>query len=197
MQKFIFVLLVFVSTSTCAQFSVAPHNIGISYIGETITHPGAKLSLMYNLDHWNKVSKSKRGLAKTKIRDITLNVNFGGFFHNRYQTSFFLLPEIEFSQSNRKGWYWATGVGAGYMRAIIPNTYEVQDDGTVSEVNAGHNYGMASVYFTYGKDLYIQNKKRFRFFLKPQFAMVFPNYPTVTGYFLFEAGVAYKLRYFK
>lgn len=197
MRKNLFLLCVVSSVLCCGQFSITPHNIGLSYIGETVTHPGAKLSLMYNLDHWNKVSKNKRGLAKTKIRDITLNVNFGGFYHKRYQNSFFFLPEIEFSQSNRKGWYWASGVGLGYMRTVISNTYEVKDDGSVSEVNAGHSYGMASVFFTCGKDLYIQNKKHFRFFVKPQFAMVFPNYKTLTGYFLLEAGVAYKLRYFK
>ena len=39
------------------QFSIVPHNIGVSYIGETVTHPGAKLSLMYNLAQWNKVNK--------------------------------------------------------------------------------------------------------------------------------------------
>lgn len=178
------------------QFSIVPHNIGVSYIGETVTHPGAKLSLMYNLAQWNKVNKSKHGLAKTRRRNTTLNVNFGGFYHKRYQTAIFFLPEIEFSQSNKKGWYWATGVGAGYMRTIIPNTYEVQEDGSVSEVNAGHNYGMASIYFAYGKDLYIQNQKRWRFFLKPQFALVLPSFPAVTGYFLLEAGVAYKLRQF-
>ena len=149
---------------------------------------------MYNLDHWNKVRKSKRGLAKTRIRDVTLNVNFGGFYHQRFQTALFFLPEIEYSQSNKKGWYWATGLGAGYMRTIIADTYEVQEDGSVEAVNAGHNYGMASVFFTYGKDLYIQKKKLFRFFLKPQFAITFPSFPTVTGYFLFEVGVAYKIR---
>jgi hypothetical protein len=84
----------------------------------------------------------------------------------------------------------------GYMRSVIPDTYEVQDDGSVDAVNAGHNYGMTSVYFTYGKDLFIQNQKRWRFFLKPQFAMAFPSFPSVTGYFLLEAGVAFKLRHF-
>ena len=120
-----------VSSVFCfGQFSITPHNIGLSYIGETVTNPGAKLSLMYNLAQWNKVNKSKRGLAKTRRRNTTLNINFGGFYHKRYQTAIFFLPEIEFSQSNKKGWYWATGVVAGYMRTIIQNTYEVQEDGT-------------------------------------------------------------------
>ena len=179
------------------QFSLMPHNIGVSYVGEMFRHPGGKLSLMYNIDHWNKVNKSKRGLAKTRINDITLNVNFGGFYHQRYQTALFFLPEIEYSQSNRKGWYWATGIGLGYMRTIIPNTYELQNDGTVTEVNAGHNYGITNLYVTIGKDLFVQKQGRFRFFVKPQFALAFPNYPTATGYFLFELGTAYKLRYFK
>ena len=58
------------------------------------------------------------------------------------------------------------------------------------------HYGMASIYFTYPKDLFIQNKKPWRFFLKPEFVMAFPNFPTLTGYFLLEVGVAYKLRQF-
>jgi hypothetical protein len=196
MHKLIFSLFVIISTSSWGQFSIIPHNVGISYVGETVTHPGGKLSLMYNLAQWNKVNKSQRGLAKTKRRNTTLNVNFGGFYHQRFQTGIFFLPEIEFSESNKKGWYWAAGAGAGYLRTIIPDTYEVQDDGTVEAVNAGHNYGMASIYFTYGKDLFIQNKKPWRFFLKPQFVMAFPNFPTLTGYFLLEVGVAYKLRQF-
>jgi hypothetical protein len=195
MRLNLLVLLFVFFSSAKAQFNLMPHNVGLSYFGEMATHPGAKLSLMYNLDHWNKVKKSKRGLAKTRIRDLTLNVNLGFYIHNRYQTGVFFLPEFEYSQSNRKGWYWATGVGAGYLRSFIDNTYEVQKDGSVKRVNAGHNYGMASVYFTYGRDLYIAKKQRWRFFVKPQFAMAFPSFPAITGYFFLELGVAYKLRY--
>ena len=57
MHKLIFSLFVLISTSSWGQFSIIPHNVGISYVGETVTHPGGKLSLMYNLAQWNKVNK--------------------------------------------------------------------------------------------------------------------------------------------
>ena len=194
MRGTIFILLISVATSALSQMVFMPSNISVSYAGEMATNPGAKISFNYTLKHWRKVSKDNRGLAKLKTKNYSLNFSLGFFNHERYQTAFYFLPEFEINSANKKGWFCGMGAGLGYMRTIIYNTYEVDKNGNVNAVNAGHNYGMASVFFTFGQDLYIRKQKNWKWFVKPQFAMAFPAYPNVTGYFLLEAGVAYRLR---
>ena len=58
---------------------IRPYAVSVSYVGEMITHPGAKMSLDYRLRRWNKVKKSKRGLANTRSKAEDLNFGIGFF----------------------------------------------------------------------------------------------------------------------
>jgi len=191
----LFIILFTVSvTSALGQIVFMPSNISVSYVGEMITNPGAKISLNYTLKHWRSISKDGRGLAKTHIKNYQLNFSGGFFYHKRYQTALFFLPEFEYHSANRKGRFWGVGAGLGYMRTLIPNTFEVNENGEVNSVNAGHNYGLASIYLTFGRDFYIAKNKNWKYFIKPQYVMAIPGFPNITSYFLLELGVAYRFR---
>ena len=186
-------VLLFIANSLMAQISFRPTSIAVSYVGEMITHPGGKITLEYQYKRWNDVKKNKRGLAKTKFKARNFNLGVGSFYHKDYQIAAYIIPEFDFFRANRKGKFWSYGAGLGYMRTIIQNTYSVNDNGVVEETLAGHNYAVASMYISFGKDFYIAKERPFRYFIKPQFMIAYPNYPNLVGYFLLEAGVSFKL----
>ena len=193
-KAIILVLSLFMLTSSAIAQGLRPYAVSVSYAGEMITHPGAKVALEYRLRRWNKVKKSKRGLANTRSKAEDINFGVGFFYHEDYQTALFVLPEYHYMNANRKGFFWGVGGGLGYMRSFVPSTYEY-DPGTgeVNEVIAGHHYGLAGVHFSFGQDLYIKRQQPVKYFIKPQFLLAFPNYPRFVGYFLLEAGLSFKL----
>lgn len=75
--------------------------------------------------------------AQEMFREILHREKTFSFIHKDYQTSLFILPELGYLRKNSRGNYKSTGIGAGYMRSIIPKVYELNPDGKIEKIGAG------------------------------------------------------------
>lgn len=171
-----------------------PNSISVSYYGEIITHPGLRIGANYNLRQWEKVKTSRKGVIKTKHKVIEITPSVGFYYHRRYQTGIFILPEIEYFRIKQNGKFFSIGLGLGYMRTFIPNTYEVLSNGEVNKINAGHDYFIRNYYVIFGKDLSVKKGIPLQYFIKPQLMTASPNFPKKVAYFILEIGIKYKLK---
>lgn len=155
-----------------------PESFSLSYFGEMGTHPGLRLSATYALADWQK--QRNPSIKKSFL----LESSVGFFYHRRYQTALFFLPELELAQMRPNGRTFGFGLGLGYLRTFVPNTFEVEDDGRVNKTPAGHQYLLSSVFIAFERPL-----GSVHFFIKPELLYAVPNFPKGVGYFAFEFGV--------
>lgn len=167
-----------------------PNSISFSYLGEMITHPGFKIAANYSLKEW---TKNTEGAESSVQKNILLSPSFGLFYHRRYQTGLLLIPEIQYARQKPNGSFRQFGIGLGYMKTLIPNTYQVKDNGSVEKVTAGHGYLATNYFICFGKDLQPKRGIPISYYVKPQWLLALPNFPTGTGYFMLEIGITKKL----
>lgn len=194
MRLLVTILFVFAFTDLFSQKDKLS-SISYSYFGEMITHPGFKLGVNYQLKHWEKDQGTKKtGETQPISKSILIGPTIGFFYHKRYQTGLFIMPEVKYKRQNQQGRFYELGVGLGYLRTFIPNTYEVNENGEVRATSAGHHYFATSYFVSFGKDLSVTKNIPVAYFIKPQFLYAVPNFPKGTGYFAFEIGMNYKLK---
>ena len=178
-------ILLSLPVSGKAQFQ-APVTLSISYFGEMITHPGLKIGVNFRLKQWQHDQNSEA---------LYLSLSLGSFFHRRYQTGVFLYPEINYGKQFSSGATISGGLGFGYLRTFIPNTFEINmDDRTVTKTRAGHHYFLPGISVMGGKEINDQNRFPSHVFVKPNFYYAFPNFPKGVGYFSLELGSSLNLR---
>ncbi len=183
-------VFIFIVSNCWAQFKNL-ESVSFSYYGEMITHPGLKLSSDFKIKGWDKV---KRDSLKKINKSFIISPALGFFHHRRYQTGLFLIPEVKYKRQNPKGRFYELGIGAGYLKTFIPNTYEVGSNGEVNKTTAGHNYFATNYFISFGKDLSIQKNLPLAYFIKPQFMYAVPNFPNGIGYFALEIGIKFSLK---
>ncbi len=189
MRNLIALLFLFMSLTVAHGQGLRPQSISASYFGEMITHPGLKLGAHYSLSSWEKTRKN----GVTVNKGIQVSPTIGFFYHRRYQTGLFVMPEIAYTRRNAKGHYFEVGAGFGYLRTFVPNTYQVSASGEVSKTSAGHNYFSGNLFLTFGKNLEPLTKLPMDVFLKPQWMYAVPNFPNSVSYFALELGLNYRL----
>jgi len=193
-MKFLALLISMLIASNClAQFEKL-ESVSVSYLGEMVSHPGLKISADFSIKEWDKTKITKKDSSKRIRKSFLISPALSFFYHKRYQTGLFIMPETKYTRQNPKGGFYALGIGLGYLRTFIPNTYDVNSSGEVNKSAAGHNYFATNYFISFGKDLSIQNNLPIAFFIKPQFIYAIPNFPNGTGYFAIELGVRFILK---
>ncbi len=192
MRYLLFIALLTACSILQAQ-SLRPKSIYASYFGETVTHPGLKIGVTYQLKFWDKTKTRKNGDKRIIQRSIELSPGIGFFYHKDYQTGLFVLPEWSYSRKNAKGNFLTAGIGAGYMRTFIPNVYDLNANGEIESIDAGYNYFLTNYSITFGKDLSVKKMIPISIYIKPQLMYALPNATNGISYFALELGASYKL----
>ena len=192
MRYLLFIALLTTCSILQAQ-SLRPKSIYASYFGETVTHPGLKIGVTYQLKFWDKTKTRKNGDKRIIQRSIELSPGIGFFYHKDYQTGLFVLPEWSYSRKNAKGNFLTAGIGVGYMRTFIPNVYDLNANGEIESIDAGYNYFLTNYSITFGKDLSVKKMIPISIYIKPQLMYALPNATNGISYFALELGASYKL----
>ncbi len=150
-----------------------------------ITHPGLRIGLDVPVGKW----------GKKKDNLIFVSPSFGFFNHKRYQTNFFLLPELAFNKQGKKGSNFYAGAGIGYQLSKVPNTYIVGSDDLVHEISASHWYFLANVFVAMEKPIPLKSEGNLKVFLKPQIVFAYPHFPTRLKYFILEFGIKHDVNF--
>lgn len=188
-------IIIFILISTfCHAQTKKLESFSVSYYGEMITHPGLKINVDYPLKEWGKTKVPNKGASFPVTKGFFISPSIGLFYHRRYQTGLFFFPEIKYKRQNPKGRFFELGIGAGYLRTFIPNTFEVNGNSEVNSTHAGSNYFATNYFFAFGRDLRIKENLPIGYFIKPQLVYVIPNFPNGTTYFILEIGIKYYLK---
>jgi hypothetical protein len=193
-MRYLILIACLTTTSMLQAQNLRPQSIYASYFGETVTHPGLKVGVNYQLKNWDKTKIKKSGNEKVIQKSIDFSPSIGLFYHNDYQTGLFVLPELSYSRKNVKGIYMTYAVGAGYMRTFIPNVYDLNSNGEIEKTHVGYNYFNTNYSITFGKDLSIKKKIPLSIYIKPQLMYAILNYSKGIKYFALELGVNYRLK---
>lgn len=193
-MRYIIIIIFFTTTTILKAQKLKPVAVSVSWFGETITHPGIKLGVTYQLKSYEKSKEKKNGNKKNITKTFDLSPCIGAFYHKNYQTGVFVMPEISYSRKNAKGNYKAIGAGAGYMKTFIHNVYEMKGDGDIKKTHAGSNYFVTNYFITFGKDFTIGKNIPAGIYIKPQLMYALPNYPKGVWYFALEAGLKYQFK---
>jgi hypothetical protein len=192
MRYLLYIAFLVVASGVQAQ-GFKPESVYASYFGETVTHPGVKVGVCYQLERWDKTKIKKDGSEKVLQKRIDISPGIGFFYHKDYQTGLFVLPELSYSRTNAKGNSLTAGVGAGYMRTFIPNVYDLDENGDIESVTAGYNYFLTNYSVAFGKDLGVKKGIPMCIFVKPQLMYALPNATKGILYFALELGASYRL----
>ena len=172
------------STPSISNGQIRPNVLSIGYFGELVTHPGLSVGLSFSISEWEK--KRKADITQSLVFRPTASI----FHHRRYQTGIILKPELALFRQKSGGSYRAIGSGGGYMRTIIPNSYEVSGTEVAKSTFSGHNYFIGSIFFEFGKS---SRSGPWGYYIKPQLLYAIPNFPNGVGYLAFEIGLTHQL----
>ncbi len=182
-------LFLFVFLAPALSWSQSGSNhFKIAYQGGLITHPG--LSLGWSKTFLNREKTKRKGAAQ---REWRYGFSLSAYRHRRMQTGLLITPQLEKIHTSARGNQWGAGVAAGYLRAFIPNTYSVSDDGHVSkEKLSGTNHAVFMPYFRFGKDLEVRLNLPLSWYVQTNLMFQFPYFEQTNKYLLLEAGVQYQ-----
>lgn len=172
---------------------LAPHSVSVAYWGQMVGHPGIKLQANYHVKEWERVKNKKNGTEIIKSKALVLSPHLAFFHHKRYQTGITsgLSLAYDVVKSNNKT--FSTGLGLGYLRTYVPNTYQISESGQMEKTLSGHNYLAGSAFVSWGRAFQQKGLVPSRAYLKPQLMYSLPNFPNAVAYLLLEVGVNYKL----
>lgn len=191
MKKVAFTLLLHLSLISNSQF-LNPQPFSISYYGEFITHPGLKIGLDYEIKHWEKNRTRKKKESLINQNSILLSPTIGFYSHRAYQTGLFILPEMCYNREKLNGNFFQAGIGFGYMRTFLPDTYRLNELGEIEKIHAGYNYFVSTGFVTFGRQIKAIKKLQLAVFTKPQVMYAAPNYLGGIFYFNLEIGLKFE-----
>lgn len=193
-MRYLILIVCLTTISKLLAQTLRPQSIYASYLGETVTHPGLKVGVNYQLKSWDKTKIKKSRNEKLIHKSVDLSPSISFYYHKDYQTGLFVLPELSYSRKNVKGNYITYAIGAGYMRTFIPNVYDLNSNGEIEKIHVGYNYFITNYSITFGKDLSIKRKIPLSIYIKPQLMYAIPNYSNGIKYFVLELGLNYRLK---
>lgn len=109
----------------------------VGYFGESITKPGVIASVQ------------KRISVKNDLHHLRLNIAF--YKHSGYNNNLLVFPEYVFRITGKKGRFFETAAGSGWMYQQPDRPVIQYENGTFSETNSGWNYFAPTILLGGGK----------------------------------------------
>jgi hypothetical protein len=129
-MKKLLVVLLFMGHLLYAQENDRVIPINVSYLGETITHPGLVV-----------------GYENSFYKGFNVTVSIGTYVHQRNHTGLFLNGGLNWRHTFPIGYSPEIGIGLGYLHTWAHGgpVYVVDDGGSVSTKSTGRGHFMPSV----------------------------------------------------
>lgn len=96
-----------------------PESISLSYLGESVGHPGIKIGADFSLNSWASTKTDRKKNKEVLQKSLQLSPTMAFYFHEGYQKGIIILPEFSYSRKNEKGNSRSVGIGTGYLRTCL------------------------------------------------------------------------------
>lgn len=202
------VLLFFLSlTSSLAfaqEYGGAVPELQVSYFGEFIFHPGAKVGISLPFSEWTKLrqqqSKRRGEYSIVKQKELRLGGNVGFYNIVRNHTGYFANVDLTWRRSKyysyrpeKKGQI-ELGIGLGYFRYRLHGTTFTPNGDSFDEINGNGGAFLPSFLFGYGGTFRYQGERNARYFLRSSFSAEIPFGYAFQFITALEAGIAIPLK---
>ncbi len=184
-KKAIFIFLLIVSAGATAQVYV-PDQVAVSYMGETLLHPGAKLSVDYRIVEWDVVRLRGRRNKMNIHKNMFAGLAAGMYYHDGYQSGQFIIPQFQIQNLRNSGFYMGYGFGIGALRTSIDQVFVLSENNTIerSPINKWNSAFEGSVEIGW-----FLRRVPIAFYIEPQ---VMYSLPGKTPYMFLEFGINYQ-----
>lgn len=132
-------VLAFILQSLQGQNSSSRIAIDAGYFGESITKPGAIVSIQ------------KPVSAKNDLHHLRLNAAF--YKHSGYNSNLLVFPEYVFRTTRKKGRFFEAAAGSGWMYQQPDRPVIQYENGMFSETNRGWHYLAPTILLGGGKKI--------------------------------------------
>lgn len=123
-----------------------------SLLGNQIIYPGINIQAERTLLSREKLKSSKHNKVWKKQRNLIATIDLGMYCHPKMFTALINTYGIKYQKITKRSWFYETGVGFGFDRTFLPETYTVKDNGSVKKVFLpGYTYFTPKVDFTWGR----------------------------------------------
>lgn len=158
----------------------------LGYSGATIFHPGITGS-------FSKPVAFKKNENKNSLSELLLGVQAGIYYHHNMQTGVYAGGTGKWIKTSPKGFQYGFDVQLGYLRAFIPQVYEITSSGEIRRLPfAGTNHFELFPSFRLGH--------RFKdesfisaWYVKNGLMMVMPYPGNAASQYFLEAGIVKRL----
>ncbi|MCB0707736.1 MAG: hypothetical protein KDC34_20615 [Saprospiraceae bacterium] len=141
-------------------FNIPKHQIGISYFGETLLHPGVVLSYDHSWKSFLIEKTSKKGKVKDKLYSLEYGVRVGGYNFTRNHTGLFLAPILTMTRTTPKGSFYRMGFQAGGIAKILnAPVFDLANSTSSPGMQDRYLYFMGGFRLGVGKDLSVKHPK--------------------------------------
>jgi len=154
-----------------------------SLLGNQLIYPGLNIQAEKTFASKEKTKPRKHDKVWIKQRNLIATIDLGAYCHPKMFTALINTYGIKYQKITKRSWFYEAGLGFGYVRTFLPETYKVKDDGTVKKVFLpGYTYFTPKLDFTWGR----QFKKPFlinQLFIKASaFYLLHYNYTNLPTY---------------
>lgn len=126
----------------------------ISYYGNSIVHPGFKMSADFIWFEFLKSKVQKNGNVKSSKKTLITTPYFSFYHHARSHQGFQLGTDILWRRTNGKGWFREFGLGLGYLnRQNLGDTWDVKNGVVQNLKGAYRGYFIQSFSLSKGKHI--------------------------------------------
>jgi len=148
MNKIILLLILSLSAKVYGQHL---HYKG-SLLGNQLIYPGINIQAEKIVYSKEKIKEGKHNKIWKKQRNIIATIDLGAYCHPKMFTALINTYGIKYQKITKRSWFYETGVGFGFARTFLPETYTVKDDGSVKKVFLpGYAYFTPKVDFIWGR----------------------------------------------
>ena len=158
-------------------------NLGVGYLGHTLTHPGAIFYVEYEE-------------MNTPIASLTGRIEIGYFSHPRNHDGLFVDVNIGYRRYFDSGLFLEQGIGIGALKTRInsDNVYKVDDSGKVESSNRWMPIDlMPSLNIGMGYDLQSFTSHPLSVWMRPKVFWQLPHKTSSTFHPVIECGLNYTL----
>jgi hypothetical protein len=174
-------------------------NLKIAYYGIITFNPGIKAGIEYPLRRKVKQriytfkDPKKATKIKTVRKDYIGSLNAGFYNHKKNHTGIFLNADVARRRTGNRGGFYEYALGLGVLKTFQAPTYVIDDSNNTDKVFLpGHLFYTAQFSFAYGRDYTVKGKP-WRWYIRPNYYLIFPYNNLFSANFGMEIGIAYKL----
>jgi len=192
-MRTIITIAFFTAVSVLCGQNLKPSAFSVAYLGETVTHPGIKVTSHHRLAMKLVNKTSKKGNETKHLRELYLSPELGMYYHKAYQTGIFVLPVVSYRRTKEKGTFIDAGVGIGYLRTQLPSVYTINAADQLVKVRRGNNQLLLNAGIAFGKRYHLKNGSPISPYIKPAVQCALPSAVGMVYYLMLETGIRIEL----